>query len=89
MAIIKQLQDRDVGGICNDSIYPVTSTSAVCSLDPEGNAIEEVEPCLEDRLQAIESELKKKATMADLKTYIQTITVADIESMMGMSLESE
>jgi len=38
-------------------IYPVTVTHAVKSLDFDGNPIEGVECCLEDRLQAHESKL--------------------------------
>lgn len=60
MGVIRKIKDKDlIGGVCDTVIYPVTSTSAVCSLDAEGNPIEGVEPVLEDRLQDIEGDLEE------------------------------
>lgn len=52
---IRQLKDLDLfRGVCKRDIFPVTSTSAVLSLDKEGNPIPDVQPVLEDRLKALE-----------------------------------
>jgi len=74
---IRRLNDMDLfRGMCDRDIYPVTSTSSVYSLDKHGDEIEDVEPVLEDRLQAIEEKLA-----AIKECDCGSIPVEDIEDL--------
>jgi len=60
MAFIKQLRDFNlVGGFCEERVYPMTSTSAVYSMDKENNPLKDVPFTLEERLRRVERQRDK------------------------------
>jgi len=84
MTKIKQLTDRDTGGLCNESIYPMTATTAVYSKNEEGEDIADVELVLEDRLQKIEAALTTlQETVKQLASSITVITDSQIQNLLN------
>lgn len=84
LGIVQLTNCNLLGNIRKGLVYPVTATHAVKSLDFDGEPIEGVECCLEDRLQAIE----KKIGISGGCTC-SALTSEQIESLIGKVTESD